>query len=255
MADVPEFQLKQYALAAHLRDPENSPAPGGVEDRRMAIYRRLFHNNLVNLLGSTFPVVRGLYGDQGWRDLVRTFMIAHKAHTPYFPQVPGEFLDFLQANPPAQLEDWPFLLELAHYEWIELAVSIQEDADTSNIDSNGDLLTGIPQISPYAKVLEYRFPVHRISPDFLPTQAPDSPTCLVVHRLPNDSIGFLEVSPITAELLRRLHANSALSGQQLLLQLAKAAGFADPETFVDHGLTAMTEMRAHHIIIGTRNTQ
>jgi hypothetical protein len=255
MADIPEFQLKQYALAAHLRDPENSPAPAGIEDRRMAIYRRLFHNNLVNLLSSTFPVVRELFGDKGWRDLVRTFMIQHKAHTPYFPRVPGEFLEFLQANPPAQLADWPFLLELAHYEWIELAVSIEEDTDITDVDSDGDLLTGIPRIAPHAEVLEYRFPVHRISPDFLPTTAPDSPTCLVVHRRPEDSIGFLEVSPMSAELLRRLRGNEALTGQELLRQLARDAGSEDTAKFLEHGLAALEELRAHQIIIGTRIVQ
>ena len=50
MAELPEFQQKQYAFAAHIRDPENNPAPSGVEDRRMAIYRELFFNNLHNRL-------------------------------------------------------------------------------------------------------------------------------------------------------------------------------------------------------------
>ena len=40
------FQDKQYEFAAHLRDPENVPAPDGIEDRRMGIYRELFYNNL-----------------------------------------------------------------------------------------------------------------------------------------------------------------------------------------------------------------
>jgi hypothetical protein len=53
VAKVPEFQQKQYAFAAHIRDPEQNPAPAGVEDRRMAIYRELFFNNLHNLIGST----------------------------------------------------------------------------------------------------------------------------------------------------------------------------------------------------------
>ncbi len=57
-SQLPEFQQKQYAFAAHIRDPENNPAPDGVEDRRMAIYRELFFNNLHNLLGSTFPVIK-----------------------------------------------------------------------------------------------------------------------------------------------------------------------------------------------------
>ena len=50
VADTPDFQKKQYAFAAHIRDPENNPAPTGIEDRRMGVYRELFFNNLLNLL-------------------------------------------------------------------------------------------------------------------------------------------------------------------------------------------------------------
>ena len=38
MAELPDYQQKQYAFAAHIRDPENIPPPEGIEDRRMAIY-------------------------------------------------------------------------------------------------------------------------------------------------------------------------------------------------------------------------
>ena len=34
----PAFKKHQYELTAHLRDPENNPAPEGVEDRRLDIY-------------------------------------------------------------------------------------------------------------------------------------------------------------------------------------------------------------------------
>ncbi|MGA0002453.1 MAG: putative DNA-binding domain-containing protein, partial [Steroidobacteraceae bacterium] len=41
----------QRCLAAHLRDPEGSPPPPDIEDRRLAVYRDLFFNNLRDLLG------------------------------------------------------------------------------------------------------------------------------------------------------------------------------------------------------------
>ena len=72
MAERPKFQEKQYAFAAHIRDPQNVPAPEGIEDRRMAIYRELFFNNLKSLLSNMFPVLTKLHSDQHWRRLVRT---------------------------------------------------------------------------------------------------------------------------------------------------------------------------------------
>ncbi|HEX2138849.1 MAG TPA: DNA-binding domain-containing protein, partial [Woeseiaceae bacterium] len=66
MADA-AFQQKQRAFAAHIRDPDHCSPPAGVEDRRMAIYRELFFNNLDNLLGKSFPVLRAILGDEEWR--------------------------------------------------------------------------------------------------------------------------------------------------------------------------------------------
>jgi hypothetical protein len=96
MAEMPEFQRRQFAFAAHIREPDANPRPAEIEDRRMAIYRELFLNNLVSLLGSTFPVLKKLYARDDWRRLVRGFMARHRAHTPYFLEIPREFLTFLE---------------------------------------------------------------------------------------------------------------------------------------------------------------
>ena len=79
MADRPDFQKKQYAFAAHIRDPDHAPAPDGIEDRRMAVYRDLFFNNLRNLLGGMFPVIRKIVGGDKWDRLIRLFMQHHVA--------------------------------------------------------------------------------------------------------------------------------------------------------------------------------
>ena len=66
MAEIPAFQRHQYAFAAHIRDPEHNPAPTGIEDRRMAIYRSLFFNNVSQLLAKTFPVLHQILGAEAW---------------------------------------------------------------------------------------------------------------------------------------------------------------------------------------------
>jgi hypothetical protein len=176
MADLPEFQQKQYAFAAHIRDPENVPAPEGIEDRRMAIYRELFFNNIRNLLSNMFPVLRKLHSDDKWHGMIRQFMQRHRAETPYFLQLPQEFLAFLQHEYEAQVDDYPFLIELAHYEYIELALSISEDSNNlEDIDPDGNLLHQVPVKSALAWVYAYQYPVHRITAEFIPTEPAEQP--------------------------------------------------------------------------------
>ena len=76
----------QYAFTAHIRDPERQPAPDGIEDRRMAIYRDLVYSNMESFVSSNFPVIRSLYNDANWSVFAHDFFREHRCHTPLFPE-------------------------------------------------------------------------------------------------------------------------------------------------------------------------
>ncbi len=253
MAERPAFQAKQYRFAAHIRDPENRPAPEGIEDRRLAIYRELFFNNLQTLLGSTFPVLKKLHKAEKWRELVREFMVRHRAHTPYFLEIPREFLEFLEHEHEPSPDDFPFLLELAHYEWVEVALSVSTAADdASETEPDGDLLDGVPVKSVLAWPLRYRFPVHRISMGFLPEAPGEQPTCLVIHRKPDLTMGFMELNALTARLLERIADNdNNRPGREILAALAAEIHF-DADALLRHGLPALLQFRESSIVLGTK---
>ncbi len=254
MPERPDFQQKQYAFAAHIRDPENVPAPEGIENRRMAIYRKLFFNNLANLLGTMFPVIRKIKTDEQWHRLIRRFMRDYQAETPYFLQLPEEFLGFLQTQDDAATDDEPFLLELAHYEYAELALSVSTAEDDMNgVDPDGDLLAEAPVKSVLAWAFAYRYPVHRISPQFLPSEPAPQPVYLAVYRDSNDKVRFLELNAITAGLLDAVEKNDRnKTGEALLRDLAESIRYHDVGALIRHGADALNEMRQLQILIGTR---
>lgn len=255
MAKIPEFQRKQYEFAAHIRNPEKAQAPPGIEDRRMAIYRELFFNNLLKLLSGTFPVLKKLHADDKWRSMVRQFMIQYRSQTPYFLQIPREFLDFLGNHYEAGDDDFPFLNELAHYEWAELALSVSEDSnDDLDVEDEGDLLSGIPVKSRLAWAFAYHFPVHRIAEDFLPEEPDDVPTFIALFRKADDELGFLELNPVTARLLELIEANDTKTGREILTDLAEEISYPDVDAMIAHGHDAMEQMRSHEIILGTRRS-
>lgn len=254
MAEIPDFQRKQYEFAAHIRDPEHAPAPAGIEDRRMAIYRELFFNNLHNLLSTFFPVLKKLHSNDKWGEFIRRFMQTHRAETPYFLELPQEFLDFLQNEYVAEDDDFPFLAELAHYEYAELALSISTDIDDlSGIDPDGDLLKNIPVKSVLTWVYAYTYPVHRISTRFLPEAPSEQPVYLAVYRRADDKVRFLELNPVTAGLLHAISDNTTgKTGERLLRDLAVSINYSDVDALIDHGAAALAEMRQLEILTGTR---
>ena len=254
MVEKRDFQDKQYAFAAHIRDPENAVAPPGIEDRRMAIYRGLFFNNLYNLLGTFFPVLRKISSDEQWRHLIREFMKIHRAKTPYFLELPQEFLEFLQNEYQPLDDDYPFLTELAHYEFVELALRVSPDEnDLTEVDPNGDLKTSAPVKSSLCWAFAYHFPVHRISKDYLPTDATEQASYLAVYRRSDDKVRFLEMNPVTAALLDAIENNEAnLNGEDLLRELATKINYPDVDALISHGVDALLEMRQLEILTGTR---
>ena len=249
------FRDKQYALAAHIRDPANAPAPEGIEERRMAVYRSLFFNNLFSLLGTFFPVLRKIHDKDRWQHFIRGFMRHHQAETPYFLQLPEEFLAYLQTEYEPTDDDYPFLTELAHYEYAELALSVSEAENVlTDVDPTGDLLTGIPVKSALAWSFAYRYPVHRISPDFLPREPEAEPVYLAIYRDSEDDVGFLELNAVTAALLEAIENNEdQLSGESLLRALAERISYPDADALVAHGAAALREMRQLDILTGTRS--
>lgn len=248
-----DFKQTQYAFAAHIRDPQQYPCPQDVEDRRMNIYRELFYNNVESFMASSFPVLRKIMDDVQWHALIRDYFSRHKACTPLFPEMPREFLHYLQNEHESQDNDPPFLLELAHYEWVELALSLaDEENDIKQINPKGDLLEQHPVLSSLAWPLQYHYPVHQIGPDYLPDKAADTPTFIIVYRNHNDEIGFLEVNPVTARLLQLLPEDPTRSGRTVLEQIAVEINHTDPEVVVQGGLTILQDLQTRDIILGTR---
>ncbi len=256
MADQPEFQRKQYEFAAHIRDPQNVPAPEGIEDRRMAIYRNLFFNNLRNLLATFYPVLRKLHDDDHWKRFIRQFMQVHRAQTPYFLQMPEEFLNFLRDEYETQLDDYPFLAELAQYEYADLALRVSDTVNNmEGVDPEGNLLEGIPVKSALAQMFAFQYPVHRISTDFKPTEPSAEPIFITMYRKSDDKVGYLEMNPITAGLLNAVEENEAgRNGEELLRDFAASINFLNVDAFISHGAAALEEMRQLEILTGTRST-
>ncbi|MCA1805873.1 MAG: putative DNA-binding domain-containing protein, partial [Xanthomonadaceae bacterium] len=251
-ADTPAFIRRQYEFAAHIRDPEHHPRPTDVEDRRMAIYRELFFNNVNGFLSSSFPVLRSLLDDDDWTDLARDFFARHQCHTPLFLEIPREFLQYLEQEREARDEDPPFLHELAHYEWLELALAVAEDPEPeAGIDPDGDLLNGQPRLSPLAWAFRYEYPVHRIGPDFQPDAPEPNGVFLLVYRDPDDKVHFLELNPVSARLFSLLRDEPGITGRIALERIASELGHARPEVVTKGGLEVLGQWCAWGIVSGT----
>jgi hypothetical protein len=203
-------------------------------------------------LAGNFPVLRGLYDEERWRGLVREFYAEHRCRTPLFPEVAKEFLRYLQERESRE-DDPPFLLELAHYEWVELALSLDtRELDQVAAEPDGDLMTGCPVLSPLAWALSYRFPVHLIQPDYQPAEPPSEATHLLVYRDRQDRVKFMLLNEVTRLLLQRLLEYPGLTGTEQLLGVAQDIQHPEPRQVVAAGAKVLQELHQRGVVLGTR---
>jgi len=245
---LPEFQQFQYAFAAHIRDPKTYPRPRGIEARRMNIYNELLYNNTEGFLLACYPVLRIVLGKLKWARLVRAFFSTHRSHTPYFRQIPDEFLQFLQTEW-SRPDNYPeYLLELAHYEWIELVLSVSNrSVDEKTIDPHGHLLEQRPVLNSVLANLRYHWPVQRIQPGM---RIAPAETYLLVFRDSEDQIQFIETNAFTARLLN-LVETGAYTGRAALQTIVEESGHTNPQMVIESGLATLQNLLARGALLGT----
>lgn len=208
--------------------------PDGLDPKRLGVYRRLVLNNVFSILSANFPVAERCLGVD-FRGLAVDFLENHRAHTPLFTELPQELMAFVSERPDPR---WPFLLELLHYEWIELKLALSDAVECK--PAQGDLA-----LSAYAEPLAYLFPVQQIQPGFLPLHAGAAPTLLLAYRDRHFQVQFHALQPAAYCLLASLGASGPMSADLLIAHVLEALALVDADSS-----ERATQTLAHFIRLG-----
>ncbi len=247
---VPDFQRYQFAFTRHIRDPKTNARPKGVPARRMAVYNDLLFNNVFSLVSPCFPVAQSILGVRKWKALMRAFFASHRCKTPYFRQLPEEFLQFMQERESAAGEP-DFLSYLLHYEWVELALEVtNKEPDAGSIDAAGDLCHERPALTPAHMLLNYPYAVQRISKRYQPTPDQREKTYLLVFRDSADDVRFIVLNSVSARLVALIEPGN-LTGNQAVEQVITELQHPQPAAARDGGHAIIRDLRQQGAIVGT----
>lgn len=251
MRQTPLFQQQQRRFLEYLRQPNSVPLPSGLEPERAEVYAGLLYNKFDESLSTCFPIIRRILPQEDWRTLLLDFIAEHRSLTPYYRRIPDEFVQYLQQER-HRLGDLPFLAELAHYEWMELQLSIAE-AEPFAVEplSDAQLLAAVPVFAPVMQLVHYRWPVQDISPAFLPTEPSATASLILGFRDANDRVHFIALNPVTAKLV--VFLAEGLSGRQALDKLCSEFESAAREAFLHFGLETLTELHRRGAIIAVKS--
>lgn len=247
----PDFRKKQAEFVAYIKDPSNNPLPEGAKYQRMDMYRELIFNNIVGFLSSNFPVLKKILAPAAWLALVQDFFVKHSCQTPYFAEIAEEFLDYLQHERKPKTGYPVFMLELAHYEWVEMALFIasipaQKSANIADFLSDPNAFT--VDLSPLAWPLVYQYPVHLIAPYFQPSEPTAKATFLVVYRNAKFEVKFMQLNAIVYRLLTTLQDSVVIDVSACLKAIAEEFSLP-PASVVVGGITMIKNLATKEIII------
>lgn len=253
---TPHFQTLQHNFTSYLRNPDAALPPDGIEPRRLKIYRDLFYNNVAGFLAQGFPVIHQiLIGKSQWHSLVKAFFASHSCDSPYFADIPGEFVRYVSTVTTSASPYPPYLAELAHYEWLEMLLDISTDSvDPIVINAEGDLLNGVPVLNPVHRLVQYQWPVTTISADYEPKEPSPTPLHLLLFRDPDFRVHFIEINEPTQLLLAQLAAEPGLTGEQHLRALSRKLPHIKPKQVFYFGAELLADFLQRSCILGTANT-
>ena len=126
----------------------------------------------------------------------------------------------------------------------------EEELPEQGVDVDGDLLQSPVVVSPLIWKLSYRYPVHKIGPEFMPAEPGADLTHLVVNRRRDDAVGFLEANALTLRLLELLETSA--SGALALAALAEESPQLDEKIVYEKGVETLNRLRKAEIVLGTR---
>ena len=240
----------QYAFANAIRDPGKHLPPAGISAQRLAVYHELFFNNFRSSLESAYPVLHDVVDPSLWEELVSGFFRDHRSHTPEFPRMPREFLDWLTLPRETQEKEPAFLQQLALWEWTELEVLLDPAIPLQPLRMDANLLDSQPVVVPSLRLHSFDYPVHRIAPGYLSDAPLSEPVHLAAYRNAQDEATFLELSPVSAALVQNIQENHDMTGAEHIDQLTKLMGYSRPEQLFTFAAAFLDELRDKGVLLG-----
>ena len=192
---------------------------------RLLTYRSLVRFALRDPLPDCFPITKALLGE-AWEACLDAFLDARAIQSPYYRHIHPHFVEWLASSVWGQ-DRWPFLLSLAHFEYLELEVLRAPEDEPDQ----GLLETPAPdrrvRFSASARNLAYPWRVQEATEEE-PVPA-EGLALLFCHRLPDGRYQQRELGGVSSAFLTRIMEDMPLgeAADAVELDRDEAAAFLE----------------------------
>lgn len=230
-----------------------------IDPEGVSLYSSLIRLGQKDLMLSIYPGCARVIG-RSFEDLIYQYMETFPAEHFNFNRAASRFSVFLKEHCQRLVEKFPFLPELADYEWIELEV-LEHPADQRAahekiaLSSPDDFSKQAPLVNPTLILRKYQYPIDKIV-DWLrddvrlPRRIKKAEVRLAVYRSARtNSARFLALSPVAARLIETAAASPAAFSELVAIAVNENPD-ADPQNTVLEFLELIEKLQDLELLSG-----
>lgn len=192
------FQATQQQFCDWIRFPQ-SELPKALPAERMQIYRDLLFNNVCSFIDLVYPVARAMLPELQWQKLLTEFFQKAKCDSPFYNDISLQFREYLTDCQHPILQEYPWLVELLQFEWLELYL------DTVELEKITITRQSEWQLNTQVWVLVYQYPVYQWSISMPIFEIESMPSVIMVWRDDQYHICLENLSPLFAVVIEQLN--------------------------------------------------
>lgn len=196
----------QHELVEYCR-MNNEEVIEGTRLDRLHNYRRLIHTIFWESLADAYPITKSILNEEQWNCLVDDFISNNPCQEPQLFRMPFSLIAFVENNDYCEKFSLPFLIDLLHFEWVEIEVHTMEDLQEEPFETKTDFSTGNIVFNPYLRIIQLKYPIHKLKTEDISLVKGNY--FLLVYRQDNGTVQYLELNVFTTNLLEQLCQYSA----------------------------------------------
>lgn len=177
---------------------------------RFVLYRHLVHGRFFGALEASIPRTMARIGADEIKNDVREFIFQRATKSPYMRDIAPEFVTFASGRWRDELHLPEWLIELAQHELLTIDIAAALDDEMKSAVEEVDLDTCL-QFQQAAKLVHYRYAVHRLPDDEMDRSEPEKGDWWILgYRDDEPRVRFLELTPLAAAVVEKLMQGECL---------------------------------------------
>jgi len=238
-----ETYEQQAALASYCRDGHLPKLDATIPDN-LNQYRRLVFNIISDALGTSYPISAKKVGADDWEQLVDDFFSNYPCSSAQIWSMPYELITYLESDEhPIKLK-FPWLMELLHFEWLEVEIFCDEDEEV-HAEKSTEVLNEKLVINPTLRLEHFTFPVHKA----IELKEQGDYYLLAYRSSENDKVYFEEITGFLALVIHQI-ANTELILRDILIESGKKLGITDEHVLLQEGKVFAEKMLQKTVFLG-----